>query len=85
MRTHPGEDAYFYAIHSGWELDLYFPNLRKGIEVKFQDAPKLTRSMCIAMKDLKSEELVVAYPSSREYELAARVRVVPLSKIRDGK
>ncbi|MCF7730578.1 MAG: DUF4143 domain-containing protein [Akkermansiaceae bacterium] len=44
LRTHPGEDAYFYAIHSGSELDLFFPRLGLGVEIKYQDAPRLTRS-----------------------------------------
>lgn len=80
LRSRPGEDAYFYAVHSGSELDLYFPSLRLGIEVKYQDAPKLTRSMRIAMDDLKLRELLVVYPGSREYPLADNVRVVPLAK-----
>ena len=81
LRTYPGEDAYFYAIHSGSEIDVYFPNLRTGIEIKYQDAPKLTRSMHIAMADLKLAELLVVYPGSREYPLADGIRVVPLAKI----
>ncbi len=80
LRSHRSEDAYFYAIHSGSELDLYFPNQRRGIEIKYQDAPKLTRSMLIAMEDLKLEELLVVYPGTREYELTGKIRVVPLSK-----
>jgi len=79
--AHAGEAAYFYAIHSGSELDLYFPSLNKGIEIKFQDAPKLTRSMHIAMEDLKLNELQVVYPGSREYMLAEGIRAVPLSRV----
>jgi hypothetical protein len=79
LRAHPGTDAYFYAIHSGSELDLFFPNLRLGIEVKYQDAPRLTRSMRIAMNDLKLTELLVVYPGDREYALADGIRAVPLA------
>ena len=79
LRAYPGVDAYFYAIHSGSELDLYFPNLRLGIEVKYQDAPRLTRSMRIAMDDLKLTELRVVYPGAREYEMADGIRAVPLA------
>jgi len=70
--------AYFYAIHSGSELDLYFPNRRQGIEIKYQDAPRLTRSMRIAMDDLDLTELLVVYPGAREYALADGIRAVPL-------
>jgi predicted AAA+ superfamily ATPase len=79
LRSHPGEEAYFYAIHSGSELDLFFPNRRLGVEIKFQDAPRLTRSMRIAMEDLALNELIVVYPGEREYALVDRARAVPLS------
>lgn len=79
LRARPGEDAYFYAIHSGSELDLFFPNRRQGIEIKYQDAPRLTRSMRIAMDDLNLTELLVVYPGTREYDLADGIRAVPLN------
>jgi predicted AAA+ superfamily ATPase len=81
LRAHPGEDAYFYAIHSGSELDLFFPNLQQGIEIKFQDAPKLSRSMRIAMEDLKLKELLVVYPGNKEYPMAEGIRAVPLANV----
>lgn len=81
LHSRRGEDAYFYAIHSGSELDLFFPASQTGIEVKFQDAPKLTRSMRIAMEDLGLKELLVAYPGTREYPLAENIRVLPLSRV----
>ncbi len=79
LRAHRGQDAYFYAVHSGSELDLFFPNLKKGIEIKFQDAPKLSQSMRIAMEDLELEELIVVYPGTRKYTLAEGIRAVPLA------
>ncbi len=79
LRAKRGEDAYFYAIHSGSELDLFFPGMGKGIEIKFSDAPKLSRSMHIAMEDLRLKELLVVYPGTREYKLAENIRAVPLA------
>jgi predicted AAA+ superfamily ATPase len=81
LRSRRGEEAYFYAIHSGSELDLFFPASRTGIEVKFQDAPKLTRSMRIAMEDLGLSKLLVAYPGTREYPLGEKVRALPLERV----
>lgn len=81
LRSQRGEDGYFYAIHSGSELDLYFPASGIGFEVKYHDAPRLTRSMGISMEDLKLKELIVAYPGNREYQLAKGIRVMPLSSI----
>ena len=34
----------------------------RGFEVKYQDAPTITKSMRIAMQDLKLERLWVVYP-----------------------
>lgn len=81
LRSRRGEEAYFYAIHSGSELDLFFPSSQTGVEVKFQDAPRLSRSMRIAMEDLKLKELLVVYPGTREYPLAENIRVVPLARV----
>ena len=77
------DEAYFWAVHSGSELDLLmFRNGRRtGVEFKRSDAPRMTRSMGIAMNDLKLDELIVVYPGIRSYELAERVRVLPLAEI----
>jgi uncharacterized protein len=79
LRRLPGEDAFFYAVHSGSDLDIYLPGRRVGIEVKRQDAPRKTRSMAVAIEDLKLEKLFVVYPGPRAYEIGDKIRVVPLS------
>ncbi len=77
------DEAYFWAVHSGSELDLLMirDGRRTGVEFKRADAPKMTRSITIAMADLKLDELVVVYPGSRIYPLSERVRVLPLTEI----
>jgi predicted AAA+ superfamily ATPase len=50
----------------------------------YQDAPRLTRSMRIAMDDLKLTELLVVYPGNREYALADGIRAVPLDAASAG-
>jgi len=35
---------------------------RIGIECKYSDAPKITKSMRIAMPDLKLDKLIIVYP-----------------------
>ena len=76
-------DAYFWATHSGAELDLLVMLGGKsyGFEFKYQDAPRRTRSMRIAIEDLGLEKLWVVYPGSREYPLDERIGVVPLATI----
>lgn len=77
-------EAYFYAVHSGSELDLFLLHRGKrlGIEFKRQDAPKMTRSMRVAMEDLKLDALWVVYPGEREYPLEEGVKVMPLAGLR---
>ena len=78
LRQFPGEDAYFYAVHSGSELDLYMPGRGIGFEVKRKDAPKRTRSMDIAIRDLGLKQLYVIYPGDRIYPLSEQIKVLPL-------
>ena len=81
-RAEPHE-AYFWGTHQGAELDLLLirKGRRVGIEVKRTDAPTLTSSMRIALADLKLDELDVFYPGTRSYELAPRVKVLPVTSI----
>ena len=67
---HPA-DAYFWATHSGAELDLIFPyqGRRYGVEVKLNDAPGVTKSMRIAWTDLSLALLYVVYPGDDVYPL----------------
>ena len=57
-------EAYFWATHQGAELDLllFKGGRRIGVEIKRTDAPTLTPSMRIACKDLKLDQLLIAYP-----------------------
>ena len=85
------DEAYFWATHSGAELDLlmFKHGLRVGVEFKRQDAPRLTQSMHIALHDLKLDSLYVVYPGSQRYELTpaeglargVRVWAVPLAEL----
>lgn len=77
------DEAYFWATHQGAELDLLLlkDGRRLGVEIKRTDAPSLTPSMRIALADLRLEHLVVLYPGTRRYSLAAQVTVVPLSDL----
>ncbi|MCC5846120.1 MAG: ATP-binding protein [Verrucomicrobia bacterium] len=78
FRVLPDEDAYFHAVHSGGELNLYLPNRDMGIEIKHNDAPSLTRSMNIVRKDLNLKKLFVVYPGTRPYTLSEDIQVLGL-------
>lgn len=77
------QEAYFWGTHGGAELDLLAikDGHRIGVEIKRADAPALTPSMRIALRDLRLDHLVVLYPGSEAYPLGDRVSVVPLSRL----
>ncbi len=81
------DEAYFWATHSGAELDLllFKSGRRIGIECKRADAPTLTPSMRIALADLKLDHLYVLYPGEKAYSLAKNVDVVPLANFVNAK
>ncbi|MCK4508080.1 MAG: ATP-binding protein [Desulfuromonadales bacterium] len=76
-------EAYFWATHSGAEIDLlYFSHgQRYGVEFKFNDTPKVTRSMHSALHDLNLKHLWVVYPGQHQYEVHDKISVLPLSEI----
>lgn len=76
--------AYFWATHSGAEIDLlYFSHgQRYGVEFKFNDTPKVTRSMHSALNDLNLKHLWVVYPGQHRYEVHDKISVLPLNEIR---
>jgi uncharacterized protein len=73
---------YFWAVHSGAELDLFWQEKNKnyGIEIKYSDAPKITNSMKSALIDLKLDHLWVIYPGRDEYKLQKEITVLPIDK-----
>ena len=83
--VHP-DAAYFWATHTGAELDLllFKGSARYGVEMKFQDAPRLSPSMRIALKDLHLDRLAVIFPGDTGYELGERVTVLPLGELASG-
>lgn len=80
LRVVRPSEAYFWATHTGAELDLLLmvKGRRIGVEVKRQDAPQLTPSMRIAVDDLGLDQLTVLYPGDAVYKLADSVQVAPL-------
>ena len=74
------DESYFWATYQGAELDLlcFKGGHRFGVEIKRVDAPTLSVSMRVALADLKLEQLTVVYPGKQSYDLAPRVRVLPL-------
>ena len=77
------EEVYFWATHNGAVLDLLLvkDGRRIGVECKRQDAPRMTRSMRIALEDLALDHLYIVYPGCKTYALGEKVTVTPLTRI----
>ncbi|MEI7990109.1 MAG: ATP-binding protein [Chloroflexota bacterium] len=75
------DETYFWATHSGAELDLLLikDGRRIGIECKRVDAPRLMPSMHIAIHDLELSQLWVIYPGIHSYLLAENIQAIPLA------
>lgn len=75
-------EAYFWATYSGAEIDLFFikAGKRYGVEFKFNEAPKVTQSMRIAINDLSLDHLWVIYPGENEYPVDKKISVIPLAQ-----
>jgi hypothetical protein len=78
-------ECYFWATHAGAELDLLVVRggTRLGFEIKRTSAPAMTRSMHIAMENLKLERLDVIHAGDHSFPLAERVRAVALRRLLD--
>ncbi len=74
-------DAYFWGTHGGAELDLLINRggARIGFEFKFTESPTTTKSMRVAMTDLKLKCLLVVYPGTRRFELDDNIIALPLT------
>lgn len=71
---------YFWTTHNAAEIDLVLVSGRSrlGVEFKFTDAPKRTRSMLTALDELHLEGILVVYPGEAAYSLGDRIQVVSL-------
>ena len=78
-------EAFFWATHGGAEIDLFFLHRGKryGIEAKFSEAPKVTKSMNTALDSLSLDHLWVIYPGEKPFPVADKISVWPLRDIED--
>lgn len=83
LRVIKPTEAFFWATHSGAELDLFFLHRgqRYAIEVKFTETPKVTRSMQTALHDLRLEHLWIIYPGQHRYAVHEQITVWPLRDV----
>jgi len=75
--------AFFWATHTGAEVDLFFISRgrRYGVECKFSETPKITKSMNQALESLNLAHLWIIYPGEHSYPLSKKISVWPLKDI----
>jgi predicted AAA+ superfamily ATPase len=70
-------DCYFWSTQADAELDLLIlkDGKKLGFEFKYSDMPRMTKSMHIALEDLKLDQLTIIYPGSKKYSPQEKVFV----------
>ncbi len=73
------EECFYFSVHNQFEIDLFLPARTKpiGIEIKYNEAPKLTRSMTNALDTLQLDKLYIIYPGDKDYKLSSKIHVLP--------
>lgn len=74
---------YFWATQGHSELDLFWiqGSKRVGFEFKYTDAPKVTKSMEIAIQDLGLSKIWVIIPGKHQFKLRPKIQVLGLENI----
>ena len=85
LRVTGDRHAYFWATHSGHELDLLLVanGRRVGIEVKYADSVSMTRSMHGAMTELRLDHLMVVHPGEGRHPIADKAEAVGIFQMED--
>lgn len=72
-------ECHHWATHAGAELDLLVVrgNRRLGFEAKLTEAPAVTKSMRVAIEDLRLSRLFVVHAGETSFPLAENIQAVP--------
>jgi predicted AAA+ superfamily ATPase len=79
------EECYYWGVHGQAELDLLIvkDGKLKGYEFKFRDAPRMTKSMTLALEYLNLDSLHIIYPGDKEYKLGPKIFVSSINTNRN--
>lgn len=88
IRHHEASEGeyFFWATQSHAELDLLIVKngKRLGFEFKYTDMPKVTKSMTIAVEDIKLDKLFIIFPGKESFPLTPRIEAVGLQSYLRG-
>jgi len=78
-------EAYFYKTYSGAELDLlvFRGGKRMGFEFKYQDSPRVSKSMYSVMEALRLDRLYVVHPGTQRSVLQENIEAIPLGSVNE--
>ena len=76
-------DAYFWGTHAGAELDMMFVYHGKnfGLEIKFTEAPKTSKSMHIAIENLGLKHLWIIHPGPYTYPMTETISALSITDL----
>ncbi len=79
------DDCYFWSTHNEAELDLLaFKNGKRiGFEFKYTDSPKITKSMNIALEDLKLDQIYVIFPGPIRFSMSEKIIACGLDALKE--
>ncbi len=74
---------YQHIARHGAELDLLLVRGRRryGVEFKWADAPAMTRSLHVAIEDLRLDRAWIVCPGTVRYAVHEKVEVLPLTEV----
>lgn len=77
------DEAWFWQTQAGAELDLLamIGGKRIGFEMKLAESPRTTKSMRIAMQDLRLDHLYVIHPGKLRFALDDGITALPAKDI----
>ncbi len=75
--------AWFWTVHSGGEIDLLVQHRGKwlGFEIKFTEAPSISKLMHKTTELLALDHLFVVCPARRAYRVSEAISVLPASDL----
>ena len=83
IRLMGAASPYFWRTHTGAELDLVWQSggALWGMEFKYRDAPRMTKSLRAVLQDLPLQHLWIVYPGTDRYQLDETVTVLPVAEL----
>ncbi|MDX1901615.1 MAG: ATP-binding protein [Gammaproteobacteria bacterium] len=81
----PEEEAFYWRTYTEAEIDLviFRGNTRLGFEFKRTTAPTITRSIQIALEDLKLSHVYIIHAGKENYPLAQNVTALSLANMQE--